>query len=114
MIHVSPHADACQCGELVACAACRYRALKENRIRAKNGLPIVAVPAKPSRATCQCGECDTCLHRAFVNRQRIRERLGWLPKAQRMERFMVSFASVYWSEVYRRGVPSPRFSGYRN
>lgn len=52
-----------------------------------------------------------------MRRQRIRERLGWLTTAQRarrLERFMSSFDSVYWSEVYRRGVRSLRLSGYRN
>jgi len=34
----------------------------------------------------------------------MRKLLGWLPKEQRKERWMSSFASVYWSEVYRRGV----------
>lgn len=69
------------------------------------------------KITCECGTCSKCLHRAFVRRQRIRERLGWLTKAQRerrMERFMSSFGSVYWSEVYRRGVRSLRLKGFRN
>lgn len=68
------------------------------------------------QTTCECGTCDKCLHRACVRRDRIRKALGWLPKEKRMERFMSSFASVYWSEVYRRGVPSLRFntSSYRN
>lgn len=64
--------------------------------------------------TCECGTCGKCLHRAFVRRQRIRERLGWLPKDRRIERWMSTFASVYWSEVYRRGVPSLRLKSYRN
>lgn len=31
-----------------------------------------------------------------------------------MARFMSSFGTVYWSEVYRRGVRSLSFKSYRN
>lgn len=64
--------------------------------------------------TCECGDCEKCLQRAFVRRERIRELIGWLPKDRRLERWMSNFASVYWSEVYRRGVRSLRLKPYRN
>lgn len=66
------------------------------------------------KPTCECGTCEKCLHRALVRRQRIRERLGWLSKEARETRWMSNFASVYWSDVYRRGVRSLRVKPYRN
>jgi len=75
---------------------------------------VIRVMPYGRRPTCECGECDKCLHRAFVRRDRIRDQIGWQPKDRRVERWMSTFASVYWSEVYRRGVRVWRIKPYRN
>lgn len=68
----------------------------------------------PRKPLCECGECPTCLHRVCVARKRMRQRIGWLSKEQRMERWMSGFDYVYWSDVFRRGVPSLRLNTFRN
>lgn len=64
----------------------------------------------PMSPTCECGKCQKCAHREYVRRWRAR-----VPIERRMERWMSSFAAVYWTQVHRKGARRLRFtSGYRN